>query len=132
MPIRAMCRRINRVQADWSGRFIFAMALGLALATGQSVSGFAAGDAEHGAVIYRNCMACHSLDKNGIGPRHRGVFGRKAGSLPDYQYSAALKASNIVWNETTLDQWLTNPQVLVSGSNIVLPRYRQRQKIAPT
>jgi cytochrome c len=82
------------------------------------VPGLAAGDAAQGAKVYQSCMICHSLDKNEIGPRHRGVFGRKAGSLADYDYSAALKASNIVWNETTLDRWLTDPQALVPGTKM--------------
>ena len=61
-------------------------------------------------------MICHSIDKNEVGPRHRGVLGRKAGSLADYDYSAALKASNIVWNETMLDKWLTDPRADVPGT----------------
>jgi cytochrome c len=81
--------------------------------------GEAAGDAAHGEVVYRQCMVCHSLDRNGIGPRHRGVFGRKAGSVADYSYSPALKGSNIVWDETTLDQWLSNPQGLVPGNKMM-------------
>jgi cytochrome c len=79
---------------------------------------FAAGDAEHGATVYRQCMACHALDKNGIGPSHFGVVGRRAGSVSRYDYSAALKASNIVWDQTALDKWLTNPQALVPGANM--------------
>ena len=96
-----------------------AMALAVVLAVGHPAPSFAAGDAAHGATIYRNCMICHSLDNNGIGPRHRDVFGRKAGSVPDFDYSAALKGSGIVWNETTLDQWLTNPQALVPGTKMM-------------
>jgi cytochrome c len=96
-----------------------AMVLAAVLAIGYPTSGFASGDAAHGATIYHECMICHSLDKNEIGPRHRDVFGRKAGSLPDYDYSGALKSSNIVWNETTLDQWLTNPQALVPGTKMM-------------
>jgi cytochrome c len=78
----------------------------------------AAGDAAHGAKVYQDCMICHALDKNEVGPRHRGVFGRKAGSLADYDYSAALKASSIVWNEVTLDKWLTDPQAMVPGTKM--------------
>jgi cytochrome c len=63
-------------------------------------------------------MICHALDKNEIGPRHRDVFGNKAASVPGYDYSAALKASNIVWNEATLDKWLTDPQALVPGTKM--------------
>ena len=64
-------------------------------------------------------MLCHSLDKNEIGPKHRDVFGRKAGGVPGYDYSAALKASDIVWTETTLDKWLTDPQALVPGTKML-------------
>jgi cytochrome c len=79
----------------------------------------AAGDADRGEVVYQACQDCHSLDKNDVGPRHRGVFGRKAGSLPDYDYSDALKSANIVWNEETLDKWLTNPQAVAPGAKMV-------------
>jgi cytochrome c len=75
----------------------------------------AAGDAAHGEVLYEGCQDCHSLDKNDVGPRHRGVFGRKAGSLPDYEYSDALKQSGIVWDAANLDKWLTDPQSFIPG-----------------
>jgi cytochrome c len=102
-----------------SNRAISAMTLAVVFAVGHPAPSSASGDAAHGATIYQQCMICHSLDKNGIGPRHRGVFGRKAGSVADYAYSAALKASNIVWNETTLDRWLTSPQAVVPGTKMM-------------
>ena len=49
---------------------------------------------------------------------HRGVVGRKAGSLPDYIYSKALKGAGFVWNDDTLDRWLTNPQAFVPGQKM--------------
>jgi cytochrome c len=78
----------------------------------------AAPSAAHGEELYQSCQDCHSLDSNDVGPKHRGVFGRKAGSVPDYSYSAALKGSGITWNEDTLDKWLTDPQKLVPGSKM--------------
>jgi cytochrome c len=78
----------------------------------------AAGDAVHGEALYEGCQDCHSLDTNEVGPKHRGVYGRKAGSLPDYSYSDALKDSNIVWDDRTLDLWLTDPQKFVPGSKM--------------
>jgi len=96
-----------------------AMVLAFLLAGGHPAKSSASADAAHGATIYHECMICHSLDKNGIGPRHQGVFGRKAGSVPDYNYTAALRGSNIVWDETTLDHWLTNPQALVPGTKMM-------------
>ena len=113
--------RIESLRAciDEPNRAARAMAIAVVLALGHSAPSFAAGDPDHGAKVYRQCMICHSLDKNGIGPSHRDVFGRTAGSVPDYSYSAALKGSNIVWNETTLDHWLTNPQALVPGTKMM-------------
>lgn len=70
-----------------------------------------------GAEIYQaKCGACHSLDENRIGPKHRGVFGRKAGAVPGFHYTAALKNSGIVWNEKTLDRWLQGPTKMVPGT----------------
>lgn len=76
------------------------------------------GDAAHGQVLYQGCQACHSIDDNDLGPRHRGVVGRRAGSVEDYSYSAALKNSGLTWNELTLDRWLTNPSALVPGTKM--------------
>jgi cytochrome c len=89
-----------------------------ALALAHAAPGFAAGDAAHGETVYRDCMICHSLDLNEIGPKHRDVFGRKAGTVQGYGYSAALRAANIVWNEATLDQWLADPQAVVPGTKM--------------
>ena len=76
------------------------------------------GHATNGKTLYQACAACHSIDDNDIGPRHRGVLGRRAGSVADYSYSAALKQSGITWNETTLDRWLTNPSAFVPGTKM--------------
>ena len=81
-------------------------------------AGALAGDPARGETVYQACQDCHSLDKNDVGPRHRGVYGRKAGSLPDYGYSEALKSANIVWTEETLDKWLTDPQALAPGAKM--------------
>jgi cytochrome c len=75
------------------------------------------GDPRRGAALYEaRCGACHSLDANRIGPRHRGVFGRKAGAVADFAYSPALKKSGIVWTAGNLDRWLTAPPAMVKGT----------------
>jgi cytochrome c len=77
------------------------------------------GDATHGQQLYESrCIACHSPDANRVGPMHRGVFGRRAGSLPDYSYSKALKGAGFTWDDATLDKWLTNPQAFVPGQKM--------------
>jgi cytochrome c len=78
----------------------------------------AMGDPDRGEKVYEGCQDCHSLDKNDVGPRHRGVFGRKAGSLADFDYSPALKGADFVWNEATLDKWLTDPQAFRPGARM--------------
>ena len=78
----------------------------------------ASGDAAKGKVLYQACAACHSIDENDIGPKHRGVFGRQAGSVADYNYSPALKRSGITWDDATLDRWLVNPSSLVPGTKM--------------
>jgi cytochrome c len=119
MDVKVGCRECAHPRIDGASRATNAIALAVVLAVGHPAPSFASGDAAHGASVYHECMICHSLDHNGIGPRHRDIFGSKAGSVADYDYSAALKASNIVWNETTLDQWLTNPQALVPGTKMI-------------
>jgi cytochrome c len=76
------------------------------------------GDPVHGKTVYQACTGCHTLDENDVGPKHRGVVGRVAGSVPDYPYSSALKNSHLVWTEANLDRWLSNPQALVPGAKM--------------
>ncbi len=76
------------------------------------------GDPAHGKTLYQGCQACHAVEDNDLGPRHRGVVGRRAGSVADYNYSAALKSSGLTWDEATLDRWLTNPSALVPGTKM--------------
>jgi cytochrome c len=90
----------------------------IAAASAASADGTPIGDASHGKTLYQGCQACHSIDDNDLGPRHRGVVGRRAGSVQDYPYSAALKNSGLTWDEATLDRWLINPSALVPGTKM--------------
>jgi cytochrome c len=77
------------------------------------------GDPARGKQVYgRRCSGCHTLIRNGEGPRHLRVFGSRAGSVADYDYSDALKRSGITWNEATLDRWLTDPEAMVPGNSM--------------
>lgn len=81
--------------------------------------GDAAGDPVRGKAIFeQRCTGCHALDANREGPHLRGVFGRKAGSVADFTYSSALKKSTITWNETLLNEWLTDPDTMMPGNNM--------------
>jgi cytochrome c len=96
--------------------FLGGVVLIAALAPGRTA--FATGDAAHGAQVYKTCGICHAFDKNGVGPKHAGVFGRTAGTVPDYRYSPALQKSGIVWNDAMLNKWLADPQALVPGTKM--------------
>ena len=77
------------------------------------------GDAKTGADLYQqHCTACHAIDSNKIGPAHRGVVGRRVGSLPGYKYSAELAASRLRWTPQTLNKWLGDPEELVNGQRM--------------
>jgi cytochrome c len=77
-----------------------------------------AGDAARGEKIYERCAACHSLDRDRTGPRHCGLFGRRAGSRPGFDYSPAMRGSGIVWNDATLDRFLAAPTKVVPGTSM--------------
>jgi cytochrome c len=88
------------------------------------------GDAMRGRDVFqRRCTGCHAMEQDGEGPRLRGVFGRSAGAVPGFDYSPALHQAHIAWNETTLEQWLADPDALVPGNNmefhVAKPQERQ-------
>lgn len=70
--------------------------------------------------VFAQCASCHATEpgKTVFGPSLHGVGGRKAGSLPGYDYSPALKKSKITWNAATLDRWLAAPQKTVPGARM--------------
>src|SRR5262249_10895567 len=82
---------------------------------------FSEGNAARAQRAFGACAACHSLqpDQNMTGPSLAGLWNRKAGSLTSFnRYSAALKSANIVWNDKTLEDWITDPQHLVPGNEM--------------
>jgi cytochrome c len=90
----------------------------------------AEGNADRGKLVFeKRCAVCHAIGQNREGPPLRGVFGRMSGSVANYAYSTALKNAHIVWNEETLEQWLTDPDILVPGNNmefrVAKPQERQ-------
>jgi cytochrome c len=74
------------------------------------------GDPQAGGALYARCLACHALAYDRTGPRHCGLFGRRAGSVKGFPYSDAMRRSNIVWGEKTLDRFLANPLKAIPGT----------------
>lgn len=93
-------------------------ALGAALVLAAAAAQAAAPDPKLGQQLYGRCLACHALAYDRTGPRHCGLFGRRAGSAPGFAYSAAMKRSRIVWNAVTLDRFLANPVKVVPGTSM--------------
>lgn len=76
-------------------------------------------DAVRGAAQFAGrCAACHSLAANKIGPVLGGVFGRRAGTVPFYAYSDALRNARLDWTAVTLDRWLADPHAFIPGSKM--------------
>jgi cytochrome c len=93
-----------------------------ALALGSSTC-LAAGDAAAGHQVFASrCSVCHATEPgvNKGGPSLAGVFGRKSGTEAGFDYSPALKAAAINWNEKTLDQFIQNPGADVHGTKMVV------------
>ena len=83
------------------------------------LAALAAGDPRAGESVYSRCLACHSLGYHRTGPRHCGLFGRRAGSAAGYEeYSPAMKRSGLIWNESTLDRFLADPLKTVPGTTM--------------
>jgi cytochrome c len=87
---------------------------------GLAAPAVAAGNAARGKEVFQRCALCHSLaeGENGVGPSLHGLFGRKAGTAPDYNFSKAMRNSGIVWNETSLKKYLADPQAAVPGTKM--------------
>ncbi len=78
-----------------------------------------------GAAIFGSqCAQCHTLvagPSSMPGPSLQGLFGRKAGTVPGYNYSPAMRNSGVVWSEATLDRFIAAPQRFVPGNIMPFP-----------
>lgn len=94
-------------------------AIGLAAATPAFAQDVAAG-----RTVYNQCRPCHQIGpdaQNSVGPVLNGVFGRKAGEYPNYNYSDANKNSGLTWDEANLRAYLKNPREKIPGTKMIFP-----------
>ena len=82
-----------------------------------------AGDVVHGRQVFKKCQACHSMQpgKNMLGPSLAGIVGTKAGEVPHYSFSPAMKKSGLTWTPEKLDAYLADPQKVVPGNKMPFP-----------
>lgn len=85
---------------------------------------YASADVDRGETLSMQCRACHTLEKGSadvLGPNLYALFGRTAGSAPDYSYSEELANSNFVWTPRALDAWLAQPYPFLPGNRMSYP-----------
>ena len=93
---------------------------------------YAAGDAAKGERLFNRCKACHSLEagKNRLGPNLAGLFGRTAGAVEGFNYSAAMKDSGVTWSEATLAEFLADPRNYIPRNRMTFPGLRKETERA--
>lgn len=101
-------------------------------AASDSTAQMLVGDPVRGAAVFeKRCTGCHALTQNHEGPRLQGIYGRAAGSVAGFPYSAALMHANITWNEQTLERWLADPDAFLPGNNMdfLVPKAQERKDL---
>jgi cytochrome c len=110
-----------------------ATAMKLVLAVALTASSAAlAGDPEAGARVFKKCQACHAVGEgavNRVGPVLNGLFGRPAGTYPDYKYSEANRTSGIVWSEEVFAEYIRNPRAYVPGTSMAFAGLKKDEEI---
>ena len=114
-------------------RAMSALAAAGLLSVTVAANAWADGDAEKGKRVFNKCKSCHELtaEKNKIETAEVrrlelgvqelvGILGRKSGSVAGFKYSSAMQNANIVWDEKTIDTYITDPKKFVPGNKMVL------------
>jgi cytochrome c len=102
-----------------------------ALAAAMALSPAQAQDVAAGERSFGKCKICHRIGegaKSLVGPELNGLDGRKAGSVPDFNYSDANKNSGIVWNETTFKDYIKDPRAKIPKTKMVFPGIKDEKE----
>jgi cytochrome c len=106
-------------------------AIALALLAGLAAPARAQ-DAAAGEKVFAQCRACHQIGetaKNFVGPLLNGLFGRKAGTIAGYSYSAANQKSGITWDEATFAEYIKNPKAKIPGTKMIYAGLKDEKRI---
>ena len=106
--------------SPWNGRMRRTVIAGLLLA-GSATAALAADPAAGEKIFKTQCGICHAVvaGQNRVGPTLFGVVGRRAGSVPGFNYTADHKKLGITWDAASLDKYLTNPRAMVPDTSMV-------------
>lgn len=106
----------------------------LALAAGPAASRADNGDPVRGERQFQRCYSCHSVEPGETaklqGPSLYRVIGRRAGTLPGFEYTPAMIAkgkAGLVWDAASLDTYLADPEAMVQGTSMNLPPLRDEK-----
>ncbi len=89
-------------------------------------------DAAAGEKVFAQCRACHQVGetaKNAVGPVLNGLFGRKSGTVPGYNYTEANKNSGIMWDDGTFADYIKDPKAKIPGTKMVYAGLKDEKRI---
>lgn len=89
-------------------------------------------DADAGKRVFNRCRACHAVEpgQNKVGPTLAGVIGRKAGAVEGFNYSGAMKSSDVTWTEENLVKYLQDPKGFIPGNRMVFPGLKDEEDLS--
>ena len=92
----------------------------------------AQGDVAKGEKVFGKCKTCHDIAtaKNKVGPTLHGVIGRKAGAVEGFKYSEAMVASGVVWDETTIAEYIKKPKEFIAGNKMAFAGLKKDEEVA--
>lgn len=113
----------RRSAAAIAGALLVSLGVVAATAPAQEARAQRGGDPVKGKQVFVRCSVCHSVDPQAkkLGPTLANVVNRRAGTVPGFRYSPAMKASKLTWTPQMLDKYLSNPKALVPGTSMVAP-----------
>jgi cytochrome c len=84
-------------------------------------------DLDNGQSKFALCQTCHTLVKGGpnmTGPNLYGIFGSKAGAVPNFAFSDQMKAAGWTWDAAKIDTWITDPKAMLPKTKMTFPGFK--------
>ena len=115
-----MRSRLQTSPDTWLRPIAAAGTLTLLLSAPSSLAQQPASDDAAQQAFNNSCRTCHSVKEgdNRLGPNLNKIVGRKAGSLPNYNYSPSMKDAGFVWDQDKLTRFMVKPDEVVSGNKM--------------